>query len=100
MPFAPRFIRFTFHHSPSPVVSPCAAISADKPSGPGYNRRVSASEIIEELPKLSEAERRAVRERLLQIANQDPEVALCNQSALDGARVLDRMEHDDARRQS
>ena len=41
-----------------------------------------------------------MRERLLQIANQGPDVALCNQSALDGARVLDRMEHDDARRQS
>ena len=59
---------------------------------------VSASEIIKELPKLSEAERRAIREGLLEIANQDPDVALCNQSALDGALVLDRMENDDARR--
>jgi hypothetical protein len=61
---------------------------------------VSASEIIKELPKLSEAERRAIREGLLEIANQDPEVALCNQSALDGALMLDRMENDDAQRQS
>jgi hypothetical protein len=61
---------------------------------------VSASEIIKELPKLSEAERRAIREGLLEIANQDPDVALCNQSALDGALMLDRMENDDARRQS
>jgi hypothetical protein len=61
---------------------------------------VSASEIIRELPKLSEAERRAIREGLLEIANQDPDVALCNQSALDGALMLDRMENDDARRQS
>jgi hypothetical protein len=59
---------------------------------------VSASEIIKELPKLSEAERRAVREGLLEIANQDPDVALCNQSALDGALMLDRMEDKDARR--
>jgi hypothetical protein len=61
---------------------------------------VSASEIIKELPKLSEAERRAIREGLLEIANQDPEVALCNQSALNGALMLDRMENDDAQRQS
>jgi hypothetical protein len=61
---------------------------------------VSASEIIKELPKLSEAERRAIRESLLEIANQDSDVAICNQSALDGARMLDRMENDDAQRQS
>jgi hypothetical protein len=61
---------------------------------------VSASEIIKELPKLSEAERRAIREGLLEIANQDSEVALCNQSALDGALMLDRMENHDAQRQS
>jgi hypothetical protein len=52
---------------------------------------VSASEIIKELPKLSEAERRAIRES---------DVALCNQAALDGALMLDRMEDEDARRQS
>jgi hypothetical protein len=53
---------------------------------------VSASEIIKELPKLTEAERRAIREGLLEIANQDPDVALCNQAALEGALMLDRME--------
>ncbi|MGA7275759.1 MAG: hypothetical protein WBX14_13005 [Candidatus Udaeobacter sp.] len=52
---------------------------------------MSASEIIKELPKLSEAERRAIREGLLEIANQDSDVALCNQTALDGALMLDRM---------
>jgi hypothetical protein len=61
---------------------------------------VSASEIIKELPRLSEAERRAIREGLLEIANQDPDVALSNQSALEGALMLDRMESDDAQRQS
>jgi hypothetical protein len=55
---------------------------------------VSASEIIKELPNLSEAERRAIREGLLEIANQDPDVALCNQAALDGALMLDRMEDE------
>ena len=66
----------------------------------GYNFTVSASEIIRELPNLSEAERRAIREGLLEIANQDSDVALCNQVALDGALMLDRIEDEDARRQS
>jgi hypothetical protein len=59
---------------------------------------VSASEIIKELPKLSEAERRAICEGLLEIANQDGDV--CNQVALDGALMLDRREDEDARHQS
>jgi hypothetical protein len=37
---------------------------------------------------------------LLEIANQDSDVALCNQTALDGALMLDRMEDEDSRRQS
>ena len=61
---------------------------------------MSAAEIINELPKLTEADRRAVREALLEIANQDQEVALCNQTALEGAMMLDRMEDEDARRKS
>jgi hypothetical protein len=60
---------------------------------------MSATEIIKELPKLTEAERRAIRQMLLDIANRDPDVALCNQAALEGAMMFDRMEDDDARRQ-
>ena len=61
---------------------------------------MSAAEIISELPRLSEAGRRQVREALLEIANQDPEIALCNDAALDGAMMLDRMEDEDARHRS
>ena len=61
---------------------------------------MSATEIIKELPRLTEADRRAIREGLLELANQDAEVALCNQTARDGALMLDRMEDEDARRQS
>lgn len=61
---------------------------------------MSASEIIKELPKLSEVERRAILVGLLEIANQNPDVALCNQAALEGAQMLDRMEDEDAQRQS
>jgi hypothetical protein len=61
---------------------------------------VSAQEIIRELPKLSEADRRAVRDVLLAIANENPDVALCNQTAQEGAMMFDRMEDEDGSRQS
>lgn len=62
----------------------------DKSHARRYDFAVSASEIIKELPRLSEAERRAIHEGLLEIANQDSDLALCNQTALDGALILDR----------
>jgi hypothetical protein len=55
---------------------------------------MSVAEIIKELPKLTEADRRAVREVLLEIPNQNPDIALCNQTALEGALMLDRMEDE------
>ena len=61
---------------------------------------VSAAEIINELPRLTEAELRLVRQRLLELAAQNRDVDLCNQTALEGAMMLDRMEDDDAPRQS
>ncbi len=61
---------------------------------------MSATEIINELPKLTESELRLVRQRLVEIAAQDQDIDLCNQAALDGAVMLDRMEDDDARHQS
>ncbi len=75
-------------------------MSPDNPGYVVYFSRMSAAEIIKKLPKLTEADRRAIREVLLEIANQDPDVALCNQAALEGALMLDRMEDEDARRQS
>ena len=56
---------------------------------------MSATEIIKEIPKLTEIERRAIRQILLDIANQNEDVAACNQSALEGAVMLDRMEDED-----
>ena len=52
---------------------------------------MSASDIIRELPRLTETDRRAIREVLLEIANGNPDMALCNQTALEGALMLDRM---------
>ncbi len=60
---------------------------------------MSAAEIINELPKLSEAERRAVRQKLSELEAENGDIALCNQAALEGALILDRMEEEDARRQ-
>ena len=59
---------------------------------------MSISEIISELPRLSELERRAVWQKLVEIASEDPDVASCNPAALEGAMLLDRMEAVDARR--
>ncbi len=53
---------------------------------------MSTAGIIKELPNLTEADRRAIREVLLQIAHQDPNIAWCNQAALEGAMMFDRME--------
>jgi hypothetical protein len=61
---------------------------------------MSATEIIKELPKLTEVELRSVRQRLLELAAQNKDIEVCDQAALDGAAMLDRMEEDDARRQS
>jgi hypothetical protein len=60
---------------------------------------VSANDIIKELPRLSELDRRAIRQVLLDIANEDEDVAACNHSAMEGAMMLDRMENEDAQRQ-
>ena len=60
---------------------------------------MSAAEILNELPKLTEAERRAVRRKLSELAAENEDIALCNQAALEGAMMLDRLEEEDARRQ-
>jgi len=57
---------------------------------------VSTVEIINELPKLTDAERRAVREKLMELATEQEEVALADAAAIEGARLLDRMEAEDA----
>jgi len=53
---------------------------------------VSASEIIKELPKLSEAERRAMLDKLRELAVRDEDVRMCEQTADEQAAQLDRLE--------
>ena len=57
--------------------------------------RVSATEIIQELPKLSPAERRTVRRVLSDLAVKQEDVQLCNQVATEAAMMFDRMEEED-----
>lgn len=58
---------------------------------------MSAAQIIQELPKLSEAERRAVRQKLVELAAENRDIEMCNEAALEGAQMLDRVEEEDAR---
>ena len=59
--------------------------------------RVSTTEIIQELPKLSPAERRTVRRVLSDLAAKEEDVQLCNQAATEAAMMFDRMEEEAAR---
>lgn len=60
---------------------------------------MSAADILNELPKLTEVERRAVRQKLVELASENEAVALCDQTATEGAMMFDRMEDEDAGRQ-
>jgi len=71
---------------------------ANEPSG-GSLLGVSATEIIQELPKLSQAEQRTVRRALSELAAKEEDIRLCNQVATEAAMMFDRMEEEDARHQ-
>ena len=57
------------HQSSFPLPAP--KVRADKWWGPDYTGDVSASEIINELPKLTEAERQAILDKLRELAQVD-----------------------------
>jgi hypothetical protein len=57
---------------------------------------VSAAELINELPKLSKSEIRLVRQRLVELAAENSDIRACDEAALEGAIMLDRMEEEDA----
>jgi hypothetical protein len=61
--------------------------------------RVSATEIVQELPKFSPAELRTARRVLSDLAVKEEDVQLCNRVATEAAMMFDRMEEEDARRQ-
>jgi hypothetical protein len=49
------------------------------------------------LPKLTEAERMAVRNKLAELVEENGDVALCDQAAQSAARELDKQEDGDRR---
>jgi len=59
---------------------------------------MSTTEIIQELPKLTQADRRAIQKKLLELTLQDDDVKLCDAAATEAARSLDQVEEEDARR--
>ena len=59
---------------------------------------MSAAQIIEELPKLPLADLRAIRRKLVELADENQDIALCDSMASEGARMLDRMEEEDGTR--
>ena len=59
---------------------------------------MSATQIIDELSKLAPAELRTIRRKLVELAEQNEEIAACDAIALEGAQMLDRMEQEDAGR--
>ena len=63
-----------------------------------YYYSMSTAEIISALPKLTEAQRREVQAKLLELALQNEDVKQCDAAAIEGARLLDQMEDEDARR--
>ena len=55
---------------------------------------MSAAQIIEELPKLPLADLRAIRRKLIELAEENEDIALCDSMASESAQKLDRMEED------
>ena len=56
---------------------------------------MSATEIINELSKLGEAERQEVLGKLMDLVHRDEAIAGCNHPAADGAAQLNRLEETD-----
>lgn len=78
-------------------IAPCRNV--DFCQGEWKSAHVSTAEIIRELPKLTDVERRTIRQKLLELAAENEDVRLCGETALEGAMLLDRLEEEDARRQ-
>jgi hypothetical protein len=74
----------------------CGKLDLANRHGGGTVLGVSATEIIQALPKLSPTERRTVRRALSDLAAKEEDVQLCNQVATDAAMMFDRMEEEDA----
>ncbi len=59
---------------------------------------MSVAQIISELPKLLPADLLAVRRKLIELAEENEDTALCDAAALEGAQMLDKMEEENGAR--
>ncbi len=59
---------------------------------------MSLGEIMQELPRLSLAERRMLTNKLLELEPDRAAIEMCEQLADEAMQVLDRLEDEDARR--
>jgi hypothetical protein len=57
---------------------------------------MSAADIIRQLPRLSEADRRAVVAKLRELAQQAADIRACDETARAQAAALDHMEEEEA----
>jgi hypothetical protein len=57
---------------------------------------MSATEILEQLPKLTHEERRAISRRILELAAEGEEMKLMDDLLLAACKEIDRREADDA----
>jgi hypothetical protein len=61
---------------------------------------MSAAEIIAELPKLTEAERRAISRGIMELASAQEEMKFADDLLLEACRNIDRREVEDAQAKS
>jgi hypothetical protein len=59
---------------------------------------MSMTEIINELPRLTLAERRALCTRIQELEPEQDALDMCDALSLEAVQMLDKMEEDDARR--
>jgi hypothetical protein len=59
---------------------------------------MSVAQIIDELPTLTAADLRAVRRKLMELCDENEDIALCDAAALEAAQSLDKMEAEDRAR--
>lgn len=59
---------------------------------------MSAADILLELPKLPKPDLLAIRRKLIELAEQNDDVALSDALALEGAQMMDKMEEEDGTR--
>ena len=63
-----------------------------------YRSLMSAAEIIAELPKLNESERRAISRRILELAAEQEEMKFADDLLLAACKEIDRRESEDAQK--